>query len=73
MTIEQQTSFTLAQSSPEEGLDFACSLLSGGLVAEAESDPVKSHQLLTSLANYVQFRYVGELSLALDELFYLGQ
>lgn len=73
MSIEQQESFELATSSPEEALDFACSLLTGGLVAESDANPGAAQELLASLAHYIQLRYVGELGLALEELSQLGQ
>lgn len=68
----EQRSYTLAQSSPEEGLDFACSLLSDAIRARAVARPELSQELLAALTNYVQFRYVGELGLAFEQLAFLG-
>ncbi len=63
----------IATSSVEEGLDFACSLISSAVAAEGEAHPQKAQQLLRELASYVQLRYVGELLLALECLAGLGR
>jgi hypothetical protein len=72
MPIIQQARFKLATSSTEEGLDFAVSLLSGGIEAQAQTDSAAAPELAISLARYTQFRYVGELELAYEELVLLG-
>ena len=54
----------LATSSAEEGLDFAASLLSGGIQAQVAARPGEAAQIAVSLAQYVQYRYVSELALA---------
>ena len=59
-------------SSVEEGLDFACSLISGAISKEGRAKPEKALQLLEELSSYVQLRYVGELGLALEYLAGLG-
>jgi hypothetical protein len=63
------SSHKLAMTSAETGLDFACSLISNAISAEGKAKPEKAPQLLHELSSYVQFRYVGELELALE---YLG-
>lgn len=68
----QRQSYTLAQSSPEEGLDFACSLLSDAIRACGDARPELSQELLVALTSYVQFRYVGEFGLAFEQLAVLG-
>ncbi len=62
----------LATSSTEEGLDFACNLAVNGMLAIAEGNPAKAPELLRCLAQYVEFRYVGELQLALEYLADIG-
>jgi hypothetical protein len=63
----------ISTTSVEEGLDFACSLLSSAIHAEAESAPTKACSLLQGLTRYVELRYVGELLLALECLADLGR
>jgi hypothetical protein len=63
---------TIATSSVEEGLDFACSLLSSAVPHEGKANPEKTQQLLNELAQYIRLRYVGELLLALEYLAGLG-
>lgn len=63
----------IATSSIQEGLDFACSLLSDAIAAEGRSEPAKAVQLLNELTSYIQFRYVGEEGLALESLSWLGR
>jgi hypothetical protein len=63
----------IATSSVEEGLDFACSLLSSAMSAEGDAHPQKAQQLLRELASYMQLRYVGERLLALEHLAGLGR
>ncbi len=72
MSIVQQSRFKLATSSTEEGLDFAASLLSAGVEAQAQTHASSAQELAISLARYTQFRYVGELGLAYGELLFLG-
>lgn len=62
----------LATSSPEDGLDFAASLLCGGIQAQVDEQPEHGAQIATSLAQYLQYRYVSELGLAWEELVALG-
>ena len=63
----------IATSSSEEGLDFACSLLSGALDRFAQDRSERSSEVLHELAMYIQLRYVGELLLALEYLAALGK
>lgn len=63
----------IATSSVEEGLDFACSLISDAISKEGRAKPEKALQLLQELSSYVQLRYVGELGLALEYLAGLGK
>lgn len=63
----------ISTASIHEGLDFACSLLSSAIYAEAESDPSKACSLLQCLTRYIEFRYVGEPLLALEYLADLGR
>ena len=58
----------IATSSVEEGLDFACNLLVGAFEAVAVSDSGEARSTLSSLAQYLSFRYAGELGLAFEEL-----
>ncbi len=62
----------IATSSVEEGLDFACSLISDAIAEAGRKKPEQAVQLLQELASYVQFRYVGESGLALEYLAGLG-
>ncbi len=62
----------LATSSTEDGLDFACNLAVSGILAIAEHNPAKAPALLRLLAQYVEFRYVNELVLALEYLADIG-
>lgn len=54
--------------SAAEALDFAASLLSGGIESEVQATPSQAAELATLLARYTQYRYVGELSLAYEAL-----
>src|SRR5688572_9553856 len=63
----------LATSSTEEGLDFACSLVSPAISAAGEAHSENAQQMLSELASYVRLRYVGELLLALECLAGLGR
>jgi hypothetical protein len=63
----------IATSSIQEGLDFACSLLSDAIAAEGRAEPAKAVELLSELTSYIQFRYVGEEGLALESLSWLGR
>lgn len=63
----------IATTSVEEGLDFACNLISSAIYSEAESSAEKAQQLLHELTSYIQLRYVGELLLALEYLSGLGR
>ena len=62
----------LATSSTEDGLDFACNLAVSGILAIAEHNPAKAPALLRYLAQYIEFRYVNELVLALEYLADIG-
>ena len=62
----------IATSSTEEGLDFACNLLIGAIQAASADPSFYSRAILSSLAQYLRFRYVGELGLAFEELAALG-
>jgi hypothetical protein len=62
----------ISTSSIEEGLDFACNLISAAIAKEGEAKPEKGQQLLNELTNYISLRYVGELVLALEYLVGLG-
>ncbi len=55
-----------------EGLDFACSLASTAIGRAGESSPEKCGGLPNALTAYIQFRYVGEEILALEQLAWLG-
>lgn len=57
---------------PEAGLDFAASLLCGGIRAQVEREQEQGASLAASLAQYIQFRYVSELGLAWEELIAIG-
>jgi len=62
----------IATSSIQEGLDFACHLLSNAIAAAGHAEPAKAVQLLDEITNYIQFRYAGEDRLALESLSWLG-
>ena len=62
----------IATSSTEEGLDFACSLIVDAIIRYSEAHPEQAKELLQILANYIQFRYVGELGLAAEYLADIG-
>ena len=62
------TSKGIVTSSIEEGLDFACSMLVDALQAASGGNANDAPGILSSLAQYVRFRYVGELRLAFEEL-----
>ncbi len=70
--MSSHSSQHIATSSVGEGLDFACSLISAAVAAEGDANREKAHQLLRELANYVEFRYAGELLLAAESLAGLG-
>jgi hypothetical protein len=63
----------IATSSVEEGLDFACSLLSDAIDSLGNAHPEKAPEVLSDLTHYVRLRYVGELLLALEYLASLGR
>lgn len=63
---------SISTESIEEGLDFACSLISDRIIEKGEEVPEQANQLLCLLANYNQFRYVGEPLLALHNLVDIG-
>ena len=70
--MSAQTDF-IATSSTGEGLDFACSLASDAIDRAGNARPESAAEMLHELASYVQFRYVGELALALEYLASLGR
>lgn len=72
MSGSEQFASHIATSSVEEGLDFACNLISEVLAAHGESASECSGSVLSSLAQYITFRYVGESSLALEYLAGIG-
>jgi hypothetical protein len=63
---------TITTHSVEDGLDFACSLCSDAISQAGAWNPRLSQTLLSELASYVQFRYVGEVGLAFEYLVGLG-
>ena len=62
----------IATTSIEEGLDFAASLLARAVDARARIDSTRAPDLAAGLAQYISFRYVGELQLALEMICDLG-
>ena len=62
----------ISTTSIGEGLDFACSLASTAIARAGESRPEDSGKLLNALTAYIQFRYVGEEGLAIEQLVWLG-
>jgi hypothetical protein len=67
-SMVQPLTFQLITSSVEEGLDFAASLLTGGVQSQVEANPESGTRFANTLASYLRLRYVGELGLALEEL-----
>jgi hypothetical protein len=55
-----------------EDLDFACSLASTAITRAGDANPEGRGELLNALTAYIQFRYVGEDGLALEQLSWLG-
>jgi hypothetical protein len=55
-----------------EGLDFARHLLSDAISDKGSSSPEETIKLLRALSSFIQFRYVGEALLALEELMAIG-
>ena len=68
-----QPSEQIAMSSIEEGMDFACSLLSSALARKGEASPDVASLLLNELTSYIRLRYIGETLLALEYLSVLGR
>ena len=66
------THHALANSSVQDGLDFAASLLCGGIQATVQSDPARGAYLADWLAQYIEYRYVSEFGLAWEKLVDLG-
>lgn len=62
----------IATTSVGEGLDFACSLASSAITRVGDANPQSRGELLSALTAYIQFRYVGEDELALEQLCWLG-
>jgi hypothetical protein len=62
----------IATSSVEDALDFACNLLVAPIQRLAKDRPDEAPAALMSLSQYIEFRYVGELMLAFEELAALG-
>jgi len=73
MAISPDTLEPIATSSVEEGLDFACSVLSSAVAQEGVARPEKAVSLLNQLARYIELRYVGETLLALEYLAGIGR
>lgn len=63
---------SISTTSIGEGLDFACSLASTAIARSGESSPESSGELLNALTAYIQFRYIGEEGLAIEQLAWLG-
>jgi len=72
MSSPERPEFVLATSSTYDGLDFACMLLTGGIAAEAETHPELAVELVCMLTQYIEYRYVGEIQLALEKIIDLG-
>ena len=63
-------SMTIA--SPDEGLDFGCHLLTDAISDQGNASSDNAVKLLQMLSSFIQFPYVGETGLALDELIAIG-
>ena len=59
-------------TSPDEGLDFGCHLLTDAITDKGNTSPDNAVKLLQMLSSFIQFRYVGETALALEELIAIG-
>ena len=68
METVPQTDQKICKHSVEEGLDFACSLLSGAMETRGIERPEEASELLSGLTQYVRLRYHGEPELALEWL-----
>jgi hypothetical protein len=62
----------IATSSVEEGLDFACNLISDAVAEMGKADSSRAGQLLGEFTSYLRLRYAGELLLATEYLAGLG-
>ncbi len=62
----------LVISSVEDGLDFACNLFADGIMKFADRPASVTTNLLQHIAQYIEFRYVGEYLLALEYLSDIG-
>jgi hypothetical protein len=63
---------SISTTSIGDGLDFACSLASTAIARAGESGSENCGELLNALTAYIQFRYVGEEGLAIEQLAWLG-
>ena len=63
-------SITIA--SPDDGLDFGCHLLTDAISDKGSASSDNAVKLLQMLSSFIQFRYVGETALALEELIAIG-
>lgn len=62
----------IATSSVEDGLDFACSLISPALSELGHAKPDQAPRLLNDITQYIRLRYVGEPLLAMEYLAGIG-
>jgi len=63
---------SITKASIGEGLDFACHLSTDAISDKGNSSPEKALELLQMLSSFIQYRYVGETLLALEELIAIG-
>jgi hypothetical protein len=63
---------SITKESINEGLDFACHLSTDAILDKGNSSPDKALELLQMLSSFIQYRYVGETLLALEELIAIG-
>jgi hypothetical protein len=62
----------IVTTSTEEALDFACNLAVSGVLVTEKNQPENAPELLRYLAQYIQFRYVGEFQRAVEYLSDIG-
>jgi hypothetical protein len=62
----------ITTTSVEDGLDFACSLITDAIVQSSKIRPETAFSRLSELSDYIRLRYVGESGLALEYLAGLG-
>lgn len=63
----------ITHSSPQEGLDYACLLITSGTREWAIKHPEEALILYHTLTGYIEFRYHNELELALGCLVQMGR